>query len=237
MVQANSLNLATLSEGAEKCLENAERLFKDARTLAGNGSYSTAVFLYQSSIEECAKIDLIGRWATSLLGGAAIDAAKLKKSLSAHRSKNNANAYDLKPTQAELLARSAGNWDAARSEFAKTQLDFHDESMRLRNAALYVDFRDGTFVAPQDIVPSATAAALEKFNMEHIHAKRGMVALLKRWLDNPAHGHDEITNFLTDFKEALEASPGDLFKAYETAISKARALVAPRVAVKQKSQS
>jgi AbiV family abortive infection protein len=87
MVNGSGLTLETLVDGAEKCLANAEQLNSNALMLADENSFGVAAFLHQTSLEECAKIDLIGEQATLLLQGGVIDAVELQKALNSHKSK------------------------------------------------------------------------------------------------------------------------------------------------------
>lgn len=229
VVNDDNLTLTVLADGAGKCLANAERLFRCAKTLARSGSYGTAAFLHQTSLEECAKIDMIGEQTTRLLAGGKFDADAFGKSIRSHRSKNDANAYDLKATDAELQARIVKDWNAARAEFAKTQFEFHDESMRLRNAALYVDFRDGRFVAPPEMISRDTAAAIQTFNLAYIDNCRSKVNLLNRWRRDHSHGREEVSKFLSGLNGPA-ADQGDALTQVKAAIESIRSPVAHGVA-------
>jgi hypothetical protein len=55
------LLLTKFLRGAQKVFANAEALNGEARILAGAGATSRALFLHQISLEECAKIQIIGR--------------------------------------------------------------------------------------------------------------------------------------------------------------------------------
>ena len=58
-------------------------------------------------MEECAKVELLGIRATSLLMGADIDPTKLSAALARHKAKNYINAYMLMPTKEETEACNA----------------------------------------------------------------------------------------------------------------------------------
>ena len=101
--------LAELTSGAEKTFENAGALYKEARILNDFGAISRALFLHQVSLEECAKLEMLGAWATSLLMGHEVDSAKVKKAMASHAHKNRTNAYFLKGNAKEEAARKSGD--------------------------------------------------------------------------------------------------------------------------------
>jgi hypothetical protein len=69
--------LGVLVRGAEKTFDNAEKLYFEAETLAKTGATARALCLHQISLEECAKVETLGAWATSLLAGQKVDADKV----------------------------------------------------------------------------------------------------------------------------------------------------------------
>jgi len=69
--------LRELVSGAEKIFENAESLFNEARLLMANGFFIRALVLHQISLEECAKIEILGAWATGLLISHQVDMKQL----------------------------------------------------------------------------------------------------------------------------------------------------------------
>jgi AbiV family abortive infection protein len=69
--------LREVVSGAQKIFENAQSLFNEARLLRANGFFIRALVLHQISLEECAKIEILGGWATGLLMGHQVDMEKL----------------------------------------------------------------------------------------------------------------------------------------------------------------
>jgi AbiV family abortive infection protein len=56
-----------------------------------------------------------------------------------------------------------GDWDMAQEDFRKLQLDFHESSNYAKNASLYVDWRDGEFVSPDEqITPEMLSQILDR---------------------------------------------------------------------------
>jgi AbiV family abortive infection protein len=150
--------LAELTSGAEKTFENAEALYKEACILKDSGALSRALFLHQISLEECAKLEMLGAWATSLLMGYKVDGAKMKKAMASHSHKNRTNAYSLEGNETEEAAKQSGDTDAAIKAFGEMQSAFHQTANKAKNDSLYVDFTGGRFVAPSEsITPDMVA--------------------------------------------------------------------------------
>src|SRR6266699_2724950 len=69
--------LRELADGASKVVQNAADLYHEASALHAVGALSRALFLHQISLEECAKIDMLGAWAVNVLTGMETDGQKL----------------------------------------------------------------------------------------------------------------------------------------------------------------
>jgi AbiV family abortive infection protein len=80
--------LSVLMRGAERTFENAEGLYREAKTLATAGATARALFLHQISLEECSKIENMGAWAMSLLSDHKVDQKKILDGFTRHASKN-----------------------------------------------------------------------------------------------------------------------------------------------------
>src|SRR5690554_704085 len=59
--------VSEIARGANAVFRNADELWSEACALAQLQHFSRALFLHQISLEECAKVDMLGAWATSLL--------------------------------------------------------------------------------------------------------------------------------------------------------------------------
>ncbi len=106
--------LTELARGAEKAFENAEALYNEATLLCEMGHMSRALFLHQISLEECAKIDILNAFAAGLLIGHEGNLGKLKRFLSKHARKNEANAYFLPGSPEEQAAKQSRDIKGAR---------------------------------------------------------------------------------------------------------------------------
>jgi AbiV family abortive infection protein len=160
--------LRELVSGAQKIFENAESLFNEARLLSANRFFIRALVLHQISLEECAKIEILGGWATSLLVGHQVDTKKLEDVMASHARKNRSNAYFLGLSEEEELALEAGDTEAAIKAFRELQQKFHLKANTAKNAALYVDFKDRKFVAPNERITPEMAAETALLNEEFL---------------------------------------------------------------------
>lgn len=160
--------LRALVSGAQKIVENAESLFNEARLLRANGFFIRALALHQISLEECAKIETLGAWATGLLMGHQVDMKKLETFMASHARKNRSNAYFLELSEDEERALETGDTEAAIKAFRELQEKFHVKANIAKNAALYVDFKDGKFVAPNERVTPEMAAETASLNEEFL---------------------------------------------------------------------
>jgi AbiV family abortive infection protein len=207
--------LSELASGAEKIFANAEALYREAKVLGGASALGRALFLHQISLEECAKIETIGAWATSLLAGLPIDQKGILAGFASHRGKNRTNAYMLEGSAEEYVARERGDWKAALEEFKKLQAEFHETSNDAKNASLYVDFEDGKFVAPIERITQAmldeTAARSETF----LGLMYPYLKMLRKWERAPEEDQDKIVAFV-ELAEATKANkPNDAMAAFK----------------------
>ena len=106
--QGKAARLREYSRGAQLIFENAESLFKEADVLRQAGFVTRAAFLHQISMEECAKVDMLGDWATTLLMDSDVDDEKIARLFRDHKVKNKANAYMASVTDEEHGARKRG---------------------------------------------------------------------------------------------------------------------------------
>jgi AbiV family abortive infection protein len=199
--------------GAEKTFENAEKLYFEAMLLAKAGATARALCLHQISLEECSKIESMGAWATSLLAGLEVNQNKVLSAFRRHSSKNKSNAYMLQGSPEEKAARRRGNWDTARDEFRKLQLDFHESSNDAKNASLYVDWKDGGFVSPtEQITPEMLSQILGR-NQTFLGYARNSLNMLKRLDKSPDDLQDLTVEFIEGAKKMRAEKPEDLMVA------------------------
>jgi AbiV family abortive infection protein len=195
------------ASGAELIFANAEALCNEAQILGQAGSFARAATLHQISMEECSKIDTLGAAATSILMGHDVDETKLATALRDHRSKNFANAYNAIATEEEKAARERGDWAAASAAFKKFQAQFHFEVNAIKNAGLYVDFKDGRFTAPKDVIDETTAVVFMHLNADFLRRSDNFVRLLRR-MDSDASFYAELVRRFSERAEAKRVDRG-----------------------------
>ena len=200
--------LRELVSGAEKIFENAESLINEARLLMANGFFIRALVLHQISLEECAKIEILGAWATGLVMGHQVDMKKLESVVASHARKNRSNAYFLELSEEEELALEAGDTEAAIKAFRELHEKFHRKANTAKNAALYVDFKDGKFVAPNERITPEMAAETASLNEEFLGISFRNVELLRK-LEASPEIHSEWAALFEKMAEELKAKYPD----------------------------
>jgi AbiV family abortive infection protein len=198
--------LRELADGASKVFQNASDLFHEASALQAIGALSRALFLHQISLEECAKIEMLGAWAVSVLTGMETDVRKLTVAFASHKAKNYTNAYLLPVTNAESDARREKRWHDAIEAFKQQQAEFHLESNSAKNASLYVDVQQGAFTAPRDRISETMVREIAQANQEFLAGAQAKVEMMTRWLNDPDKVRNLVKWFETRLKELMSQS-------------------------------
>lgn len=201
--------LHELVSGAQKIFENAESLFNEGRLLMANGFFIRALVLHQISLEECAKIEILGGWATSLLMGHKVDMRQLETTMASHARKNRSNAYFLRLSEEEERSLEAGDTEAAIRAFRELQEKFHFKVNTAKNAALYVDFKDGKFVAPSERITPEMAAETASLNEEFLRTSFRNVGLLRKLQEVPEQYSEWAVRFDKIANELKAKYPDD----------------------------
>jgi AbiV family abortive infection protein len=214
--------LAELTHGAEKVFENAEALYREASILKGSGALNRALFLHQISLEECAKLEMLGGWATSLLMGHEVDSAKVKKAMASHVNKNRTNAYFLKGDAKEEAAKQSGDFKVAVKAFKDMQNEFHLRANKAKNGSLYVDFVDGQFVAPSEHITPEMVREIATLNEEFLALSFPKLEMLRKWAMHPETIKEEVAGFEKRINELGDEYLDDPAKAIETLLQEMR---------------
>jgi AbiV family abortive infection protein len=201
-VDYNIERVQRYARGAQLIFSNAEALYNEAQTLGQSGAFARATVLHQISMEECAKIDTLGAAATSMLMGHDVDETRIANAFRDHKAKNHVNAYNATTTEEELAARARGDWQASSDAFKKFQHQFHVEVNTIKNAGLYVDFKEGEFTAPKDAISEAMAVAFMHLNADFLLRSENFVRLLRGMGTQPNLYADLVKRF-SDRAEAL----------------------------------
>lgn len=199
--------IGDLARAAEKAFANAEALYREAKLLGAAGAVARALFLHQISLEECAKIENIGGWATSLLAGLPVDQKKVVAGFASHARKNRTNAYMLEGSPKEQAAKANGDWKAALEEFQKLQNEFHEKSNDAKNASLYVDFKDGKFVAPVEQITDAMLTETAARNEEFLRLTCPNVRMLLKWEKEPEWAQEHAIAILDLLEATRDQKP------------------------------
>lgn len=200
--------LGELRRGAELIFSNAEQLFQEAETLRKNGSLARSLFLHQISMEECAKIEMIGAWATSLLMGEDIDPDTVASGFRSRKAKNHTNAYMARVTEEELEARRRGDWKEAAAAFDRFKERFHKEMNDAKNASLYVDFKDAKFLAPSEVITEEALKMFWALNQHFLQISYPYLRLLKR-IENDDGTFEKVVKMFTDRAQELRKKMKD----------------------------
>lgn len=211
--------LSELARGAQKTFDNAEALFFEAKILAAADAPERALFLHQISLEECAKIEMMGAWAVSLLAGFPVDPKKVLKAFTNHGRKNRTNAYMLDVSAEERDARERGDFRAAIDEFEKLQNKFHDESNDAKNASLYVDFIGAKAIAPSEKINQEMVAATAARNKRFLGLMYPKLLMLLKWSKAPEDAHKQILAFNKLMETVKDEKRGDALISFETRLN------------------
>lgn len=174
-----------------------------------SGAKNGALFLHQISMEECAKVDLLGAWATSLLMETPVDISKLARAMANHKAKNRVNAYMLRPGDDEVNAREQADWKGALDAFKAMQVAFHERSNSTKNASLYVDFVEGTFVTPDERITDDMVAEIAETNGIYLGLMHPKVQMLNSWKTDSAPVKKMLATFRQRMEELREQHPDE----------------------------
>ncbi len=200
--------------------DNAAKLYFEAEILAKAGATARALCLHQISLEECSKIENMGAWATSLLSGLEVDQNRVLAAFRRHSSKNKSNSYMLEGSQAEKDAEARGDWETAREEFKKLQTEFHEASNDAKNAALYVDWKDGEFVSPSEQITPETLSQIIKRNQTFLGYAQNSLQMLKRLDESPEDLQNLVVEFIETAEKMRAEKPDDLMAASNELVQK-----------------
>jgi len=226
--------LSELARGAQMTFENADSLYREAKILSAAGALSRALFLHQISLEECAKIETMGAWATSLLAGIRVDQKKILSGFVSHARKNRTNAYMLEASVEEKAAKVRGDWRGALEEFKKLQVKFHEMSNDAKNASLYVDFKDSKFVAPVERITDAMLAEMAVRNETFLRLMYPKLQMLLKWSSAPEEAQERIIAFVKLAHAAKDEGPEAVMVAVDKLINDVVEIERAKLAAKPK---
>lgn len=141
-----------LLNGARVCRLNAESLINEAEVLLISGYLSRAYFLFQISMEEIAKIEMLGTIAIGLAFGITVDLEKAKKSFRSHESKNKVNSFHMPYSQDELMFFNQGDYENFMRAFEKNSSSYVKSKNDYKNNSLYTGWKGNDFILPESII-------------------------------------------------------------------------------------
>jgi AbiV family abortive infection protein len=211
------LFLAELKRGGELAFANAQQLFREGKLLREHGAIARAACLHQLSNEECGKVELLGWCAMSSVLGRDVDRTRLSRVLRDHKAKNYANAYFSGVTHEERAAREQGNWGEAREIFHNRQGEIHELFNTQKNAALYVNFENEKFSAPEDVITEALADEMAVLNEYFLSIAGNSVRLLGSLRSDSWGLRGAAQHLLARFEELRREQPDDPERAFRVA--------------------
>jgi AbiV family abortive infection protein len=203
------------AEGARKTVENATALNREAKLLHTAGHLSRALFLFQISMEECGKFEILGVCVTQALMGHSVDLKKLRRTISSHASKNRTNAYYLPATHEERKARAKHDFKKASEAFSQMKENFHLKSNSAKNSALYVDIVGDKFVTPFERISAERVAEISTSNDVFLGLAERNLKMLEDWLGSPQVISKGLQAMEKRLSELREKHPDDPFAAFE----------------------
>lgn len=218
MDDKDKLLFAELVRGAELALDNAEQLFEEAELLRERKHFARSVFLHQISMEECAKVDMIGEAATSLILGHPVNLKRLVNGMRDHKQKNFVNSYMSGVSEAEKAAQENNDVKEGIEAFKKWQGEIHLFLNTAKNASMYVDFVDGEFVAPVERIDEQGALAIAAVNRYFMTITGPRLRALKRAFENPTAAAAEAKWFKERLVALKKANPNLSVKELQTAM-------------------
>jgi AbiV family abortive infection protein len=156
----------------------------------------------------------------SLVAGIEIDEKKIVRALANHAGKNRTNAYLLAGLPEEQAAKARGDWELALSEFRKLQAEFHEGSNDAKNASLYVDFKEGEFVSPNECITAEMLAETAERNAMFLDLTAPYLRLIARWEERPEDAEAEIGAFVELAGAMHGKNPDEQMRALQDLINK-----------------
>ncbi len=126
----------------------------------------------------------------------------------------------LEGSQAEKDAEARGDWETAREEFKKLQTEFHEASNDAKNAALYVDWKDGEFVSPSEQITPETLSQIIKRNQTFLGYAQNSLQMLKRLDESPEDLQNLVVEFIETAEKMRAEKPDDLMAASNELVQK-----------------
>jgi hypothetical protein len=138
-----------------------------------------------------------------------------------------------KASEAEAAARAANDHKAASAAFEVSQREIHGVLNTAKNASMYVDFKDGKFVSPDEVVNEEEALAMAALSYYFMSVTYPQLRPLRRMLEDP-NLHSEL---MAGFGEAIlkGLTRNDTMADMDAAISSCLKEMAAMIVAREKS--
>jgi AbiV family abortive infection protein len=212
--------LIEAARGAVLIFENAEALYREAVLLASVAAKERSLALHQISLEECAKLEMLGALSATVLMGAPVNRKKFFSAFANHRAKNNTNSYFEEVTTEEASARAAEDWEAANQYFIALQASFHQQSNNAKNAAFYTDYSNETFISPAQQITSEMLSEFKARNEKYLGIAARNANLIQNCANDPNEYKGRMSILMNGLESSLEAPPSTALRQLESLIEK-----------------
>lgn len=191
--------VAHLMVAATAVFENADHLFQEAVLLTKGTYWPRALVLHQISLEELAKLDLIGGYIAQVLMGAG-NSSRFYIEVRQHEAKNKVNAYFQEMSEEERAAARRGDVKRQLEIFQQVQDDFHKASNDDKNAGLYVNISKDAVTTPDASIDEKKVAVIAERNAKYMHIGQQRLD----WLQNMTADVDKAAREMKSFMEKAE---------------------------------
>jgi AbiV family abortive infection protein len=158
-------SLKQIGEGIDALLRNSTALVDEAKLLLDAKHFARAMSLAHMAREEMSRMVMLHATAIRMMAGHDIDWRELNRRLKDHKAK-------LRMEIVENALMIKGATDSPVGDFALSNVQATAEYQHAqRNASLYVEFKDGHFVEPSQVVDERRAARtvlLAQFRLDQL---------------------------------------------------------------------
>lgn len=146
--------------------------------------------------------------------GLEFDEDSMAKAICSHEANNYANAYFLPITPAEASALNDGDLNACTKAFSEFQRNHYGEANSAKNASLYVDFRYGRFVSPNEMISEEMTAEIADKNRDFIKLSEHKAEVMQIVLSDDGALKDAMESFYRRASDLKKEATNDMEGVY-----------------------
>ena len=208
----NQMSLLAICEGMIRVRDNAAELLEDARLLRENGRVSRAYTLAYMACEEYGKLSILIGVAVKMVVGIPVAWKATRKRFNSHNSKASQFVALARTIPLILEAAASGSKTVNTEELmikASVGVLFGPTMFSMRNASIYCDFVDNSFVGPSEQINESMADQIIGYAQTHLAtASRLIVGTpedLAQWLKSSysRERYDKMMAFAAEASESL----------------------------------